>query len=91
MADGPRRDAVIDTRSRILAASITEARHLSNLSLHMQSSRAGSPRPRSATGGWSCRSQIASPDRSIIGGSSPTDEGRDAATADLSCTIADSL
>ena len=80
MADGPRRDAVIDTGSRILAASITEARHLSNLSLHVQSSRAGSPRAEIRDG----RMVVPFPDRvarPVNHRWQPTyNEGRDAAT-----------
>jgi hypothetical protein len=42
LANGPRRDAVIAARSRLLQGGAEEARYLSNLSLHMQSSQAGS-------------------------------------------------
>jgi hypothetical protein len=42
LADGPRREAVIRARSRLKTACVDEARHLSNLSLHMQSMEAGS-------------------------------------------------
>lgn len=44
LADHPRRDAVIAARSRLLNAGLNEASLLSNLSLHMQSSQAGSKR-----------------------------------------------
>ncbi|GAB3914446.1 hypothetical protein ACFQ1S_00615 [Kibdelosporangium lantanae] len=42
LANGPRRDAVITARTHLLQGGVEEARYLSNLSLHMQSSRAGS-------------------------------------------------
>jgi hypothetical protein len=42
LADGPRRAAVIDARARLLQGGVDEAGYLSNLSLHMQSSQAGS-------------------------------------------------
>jgi hypothetical protein len=50
MADGPRRDAVINARDRLLHGGVGEARYLSNLSLHMQSSQAGSKRVRIRSG-----------------------------------------
>jgi hypothetical protein len=42
LADGPRREAVITARSRLLASGLQEARWLSGLNLHMQSTQAGS-------------------------------------------------
>jgi hypothetical protein len=42
LADGPRRDAVIAARARLLNAGLEEARHLAGLNLHMQSVQAGS-------------------------------------------------
>jgi hypothetical protein len=50
LADGPRRDAVIRARSRPLTASVQEARHLSNLSLHMQSTEVGTRSARVVNG-----------------------------------------
>jgi hypothetical protein len=41
LADGPRRDAVIEARTRLLSGGVDEAGHLAGLSLHMQSSQAG--------------------------------------------------
>ena len=43
MADGPRRDAVIDAKARLLAGPVGEARYLANLNLHMQSIKRGTP------------------------------------------------
>jgi hypothetical protein len=42
LADGPRRDAVIRARGRLLSGGADEARYLSGLNLHMQSIQAGS-------------------------------------------------
>lgn len=42
LAGGPRRDAVIQARSRLLTAGGSEARYLSGLNLHMQAIQAGS-------------------------------------------------
>src|SRR5215211_3304438 len=42
LADGPRRDAVIRARDRLLSTGVREARYLSGLNLHMQSIQAGS-------------------------------------------------
>ena len=42
MAAGPRRDAVVAARSRLLTSGVREARYLAGLNLHMQSSHAGS-------------------------------------------------
>ena len=42
LADGPRRDAAIRARARLLGAGVAEARFLTGLSLHMQSMHAGS-------------------------------------------------
>jgi hypothetical protein len=42
MADSPRRDAVIQARSRLLTSAAGEARYLAGLDLHMQPYRAGS-------------------------------------------------
>ena len=42
LADGPRRDAVIRARNRLLSAGVDEARYLSGLNLHMQPIQAGS-------------------------------------------------
>jgi hypothetical protein len=50
LAEGPRRAAVIDARARLLQSGADEARYLSNLSLHMQSSQAGSKRGRIRSG-----------------------------------------
>jgi hypothetical protein len=41
LADGPRRNAIIRARDRLLAAGIDEARYLSGLNLHMQPIQAG--------------------------------------------------
>ena len=43
MADGARRDAVIDAKARLLAGPVGEARYLANLNLHMQSIKRGTP------------------------------------------------
>ena len=40
LADGPRRNAVIAARSRLLQSEFGEARHLAGLNLHMQSTQA---------------------------------------------------
>jgi hypothetical protein len=50
LADGPRRDAVIAARSRLLSAGIREARYLSGLNLHMQSIQAGTKSGRIRSG-----------------------------------------
>jgi hypothetical protein len=50
LAEGPRRDAVIRARSRLLSAGVTEARYLSGLNLHMQSIQAGSKHGRLRSG-----------------------------------------
>jgi hypothetical protein len=50
LADGPRRDAVIAARARLLAAGVKEARYLSGLNLHMQSTQAGSKGARIRSG-----------------------------------------
>ncbi len=42
LADGPRRQAVVDARARLLQGGVSEARYLSGLNLHMQSTQAGS-------------------------------------------------
>ncbi|MGV9368018.1 hypothetical protein [Amycolatopsis sp. NPDC003731] len=42
LADGPRRDALVAARGHLLQSGVEEATNLSNLSLHMQSSQAGS-------------------------------------------------
>ncbi|WP_436495597.1 hypothetical protein [Actinokineospora sp. HUAS TT18] len=44
LADGPRRDAIIRARSSLLQGGIREVRYLAGLSIHMQSSQAGSKR-----------------------------------------------
>lgn len=41
LADGPRRNAVIAARSRLLNSGLQEARYLAGLNLHMQSVQAG--------------------------------------------------
>ena len=46
LADGPRRDAVIAARSRLLQGGVQEARYLAGLNLHMQSSQAGTKHGR---------------------------------------------
>ena len=50
LADGPRRDAVIDARARLRFAGVNEARYLAGLNLHMQSSQAGSKLGRMRSG-----------------------------------------
>jgi len=50
LADGPRRDAIIQLRAQLLQSGGSEARYLSGLSLHMQSSQAGSKRARIRSG-----------------------------------------
>jgi hypothetical protein len=50
LADGPRRDAVIRARARLLSAGVDEARHLSGLNLHMQSIQAGTKSGRILSG-----------------------------------------
>ncbi|WP_410671957.1 hypothetical protein [Amycolatopsis sp. cmx-4-68] len=42
LAGGPRRDALVAARARLLQGGVEEATNLSNLSLHMQSSQTGS-------------------------------------------------
>ena len=51
MAEGPRRDAVIQARSRLLSSAAGEARYLAGLDLHMQPYRAGSKGGRVRSGG----------------------------------------
>ena len=41
LADGPRRDAVMHARRRLLDEGVREARYLAGLNLHMQSTQAG--------------------------------------------------
>ena len=43
MMDGPRREAMIKARERLLAGGVGEARFLTNLNLHVQSIQAGTP------------------------------------------------
>jgi hypothetical protein len=50
LADGPRRDAVIDARARLLSAGVNEARFLAGLNLHMQTMQAGSKHGRVRSG-----------------------------------------
>jgi hypothetical protein len=50
LADSPRRDAIVDARARLLQGGVDEARHLSGLNLHMQSSQAGSKHGRVRSG-----------------------------------------
>jgi len=50
LAEGPRRDTVIRAKSRLKTACLDEARHLSNLSLHMHSMEAGSKSVRVVDG-----------------------------------------
>ena len=50
LADGPRRDAVIDARARLRFAGVNEARYLAGLNLHVQSSQAGSKLGRMRSG-----------------------------------------
>jgi hypothetical protein len=50
LADGPRRDAVIRARDRLLTAGVDEARYLSGLNLHMQPIQAGSKSGRIRSG-----------------------------------------
>jgi hypothetical protein len=50
LADGPRRDAVIRARDRLLSAGVNEARYLVGLNLHMQSIQAGSKGGRVRSG-----------------------------------------
>jgi len=42
LADGPRCQAIIAARSRLVRAYLNEVRDLTGLSLHMQSTKAGS-------------------------------------------------
>lgn len=42
LANGPRRDEIIDAKARLRSSYLNEARFLAGLSLHMQSMRAGS-------------------------------------------------
>jgi hypothetical protein len=50
LADGPRRDAVIRARTRLLSAGVEEAGRLFGLNLHMQSIQAGSKNGRIRSG-----------------------------------------
>jgi hypothetical protein len=50
LADGPRRNAVIRARDRLLTAGVDEARYLSGLNLHMQPIQAGSKSGRIRSG-----------------------------------------
>jgi hypothetical protein len=50
LADGPRRDAVIAARSRLLNSHLKEVRDLAVLNLHMQRTQAGTPRARVSSG-----------------------------------------
>lgn len=50
LADGPRRQAVIDARSRLLTSHLHEVRELAVLNLHMQSRQGGTPRARVRAG-----------------------------------------
>jgi len=50
LADGPRRDAVIAARSRLLNGGLREARWLSGLNLHMQPTQAGFKRGKIENG-----------------------------------------
>jgi hypothetical protein len=50
LADGPRRDAVIQARSRLLSSTAGEARYLAGLDLHMQPYRGGSKGGRVRSG-----------------------------------------
>jgi hypothetical protein len=50
LADGSRRDAVLDARARLLHGGVREARYLSGLNLHMQSTQAGSKSGRVSSG-----------------------------------------
>ncbi len=50
LAVGPRRDAVIAARSRLLTSHLNEVRDLAVLNLHMQSTQAGTPRARVRSG-----------------------------------------
>jgi hypothetical protein len=50
LTDGPRRDAVVAARARLLQGGVQEARRLSGLNLHMQSSQAGSKHGRIRAG-----------------------------------------
>jgi hypothetical protein len=50
LAGGSRRDAVVHARARLLQGGVREARQLSGLNLHMQSSQAGSKHGRIRAG-----------------------------------------
>ena len=50
LADGLRREAIVDARARLLQSGVSEARYLSGLNLHMQSSQAGSKHGRIRSG-----------------------------------------
>jgi len=50
LADGPRRDAIVAARARLLQGGVQEARYLAGLNLHMQSSQAGSKGGRIRSG-----------------------------------------
>jgi hypothetical protein len=41
LADGPRREQIMQARSKLLSSGFNEARHLAGLSLHMQSMKGG--------------------------------------------------
>lgn len=50
MAEGPRRGAVLQARSKLLSSTAGEARYLAGLDLHMQPYRAGSKGGRIRSG-----------------------------------------
>jgi hypothetical protein len=50
LANGPRREAVVNARARLLQGGVHEARYLSGLNLHMQSTQAGSKHGRIHSG-----------------------------------------
>jgi hypothetical protein len=63
LAPGPRRDAVVAARSRLLTSHLQEARYLATLNLHMQSTHSGSPMARVRSG----RLMLPFPDKTLIG------------------------
>jgi hypothetical protein len=52
LANGPRRDAVVAARSRLITSHLEEVHCLAGLNLHMQSMKAGNARARVRGGGF---------------------------------------
>lgn len=72
LAEGPRRQAVVDARVRLLATAVGEARYLSGLNLHMQSIPPGSRSGRVRSGRIVLPFPILSQSMWFIGGNSRT-------------------